>query len=181
MPGAESEAPDDPGRQESVEEREDRNLGELLQELRVASLGVQVLFGFLLSLPFSARFAHLDQRQRYLYVAVLLLAAIATTQLSAPVAYHRAVFRHHRKAQLLHISNILALTGLGTVGLAICGAVLLVASVVLTGIAVVLVEAVIVVVVVGLWLALPMWGRLSSDRSDRQSTAKREVASGNGA
>lgn len=85
----------DLGRDESQEEREDRNLMELLQELRAAGLGVQVLFGFLLALPFGQRFIKLGPDQRHLYFAVLILAALATAQLSAPVAYHRIVFRQH--------------------------------------------------------------------------------------
>ncbi len=71
-----SRAVDDPGRQESEAERVDRNVAELLQELRVAGLGVQVLFGFLLALPFSARFDRLDGAQRNLYLATILLAAL---------------------------------------------------------------------------------------------------------
>ncbi|HEX4244186.1 MAG TPA: DUF6328 family protein, partial [Acidimicrobiales bacterium] len=81
------------GRRESEDERIDRNVAELLQELRVASLGVQVLFGFLLSLPFTNRFSQLDHAQRILYQASLLLAAGATALLTGPVAYHRIVFR----------------------------------------------------------------------------------------
>jgi hypothetical protein len=80
-------------RDESEAQRVDRNLGELLQELRVAGLGVQVLFGFLLSLPFTARFARLNAGQRGLYLASLALAALATALLVGPVAYHRLVFR----------------------------------------------------------------------------------------
>ena len=103
------QARDDPGRHETEEEREDRNLMELLQELRVAGIGVQVLFGFLLSLPFTARFARIDGTQRHLYIASLLMAALATGLLSAPVAYHRLVFRQHKKAPLLRVANAMAL------------------------------------------------------------------------
>jgi hypothetical protein len=77
------------GRNETEAERIDRNLAELLQELRVAGLGVQVLFGFLLAMPFSDAFSSLDPEQRRLYIAVLLLAALSTALLTAPVAYHR--------------------------------------------------------------------------------------------
>ena len=83
-------------RDESEFERDDRNLAELLQELRVAGLGVQVLFGFLLSLPFTTRFAMLSPAQRQLYIASLMLAALSTALLLAPVAYHRLVFRRQR-------------------------------------------------------------------------------------
>src|ERR1700730_10600766 len=113
------QARDAPGRHESEEERDDRNLMELLQELRVAGIGVQVLFGFLLSLPFTARFGRLDSFQRHLYIVSLLLAALATGLLSAPVAYHRLVFRQHKKARLLQVANAMALAGLVVVGLAI--------------------------------------------------------------
>ena len=82
---------------ETQAERDDRNLMELLQELRVAGLGVQVLFGFMLSLPFTTRFAKLSPLQSDLYVASLLLAAISTALLMAPVAYHRLVFQRHQK------------------------------------------------------------------------------------
>ncbi len=159
------QAQHDPGRSESEEERDDRNLIELLQEIRVASIGVQVLFGFLLSLPFSARFGRLDTNQKHLYIIVVLLAASSTAQLSAPVAYHRLVFRRHRKAQLLRMANVLALTGLVTVGFAICGAVLLIASTVLSGFAVPLVVALTAGMFLGLWLILPLSGRRSALRS----------------
>src|ERR1700736_2629345 len=112
-------------RDESEAERDDRNLAELLQELRVAGLGVQVLFGFLLSLPFTARFTSLSGSQRVLYVTSLLLAALSTALLCAPVAYHRLVFRRHQKERVLRSANVLALLGLGTVAIAISCAVAL--------------------------------------------------------
>jgi len=105
-----SKADDDPGRDESEAQRDDRNLAELLQELRVAGLGVQVLFGFLLSLPFTVRFVKLTSWQRHLYVASLLLAALSTALLCGPVAYHRLVFRRHEKDRLLRAANVMALT-----------------------------------------------------------------------
>src|SRR5438477_10456816 len=95
-------------RDESEAERLDRNLGERLQELRVAGLGVQVLFGFLLSIPFSNKFSRLDTAQRDLYVTTLVLAAVATALLLGPVAYHRILFRHGQKEWLVRASNKLA-------------------------------------------------------------------------
>src|SRR5947207_12901201 len=115
----EGEAKSPDPRDESEEERADRNLLELLQELRVAGLGVQVLFGFMLSLPFTTRFAKLSQPQRELYLASLLLAAISTALLLGPVAYHRLVFRRHQEEVLVKDANIMALSGLAAVGLAI--------------------------------------------------------------
>jgi O-antigen/teichoic acid export membrane protein len=156
-------APPPAGRRETEAERIDRNIGELLQELRVAGLGVQVLFGFLLALPFTDMFSSLDPEQRRLYVAVLLLAALATALLTAPVAYHRIVFRRHKKHDLLRFANTVALAGLVCVALAISGAVLLVVSVVYDG----LVAAIIAAIVAGayfvLWYVVPHLGHTDND------------------
>lgn len=148
------DAKDRPGETEA--ERDDRNLIELLQELRVAGLGVQVLFGFLLSLPFTNRFVQLNHLQRGLYVASLLLAAVSTALLLGPVAYHRLVFRRHRKEQLVKDANIMAILGLASVGLAISAAALLVVSYVNRGLPVVIITAFIVCLFAGLWFALPL-------------------------
>jgi hypothetical protein len=159
------ESPDDPGRHETEEERDDRNLVELVQELRVGALGVQVLFGFLLSLPFFAvHFERLTGFQRDLYVADLLLAALATALLSGPVAYHRMIFRRHRKLQLTRVANDMAIAGMATVGLAVSGSVLLAISYVDKGIAVPLIATLTVVVFVSLWFVLPLIGRRQPDR-----------------
>ena len=115
-------------RNETEAERDDRNLIELLQELRVAGLGVQVLFGFLLSLPFTNQFKKLDGADRNLYLACLILAAVATALLLGPVAYHRLVFRQGMKEKLVQTANIMAILGLITVGLAVSCSLLLVAS-----------------------------------------------------
>ena len=138
-------APGRPGETEA--ERDDRNLIELLQELRVAGLGVQVLFGFLLAIPFTARFADLGHAQRELYVATLLLA---------PVAYHRLVFRRNRKEQLVKDANVLAILGLVAVGLAVSASVLLVVSYVESGATVVIITVVTVCLFAVLWFVLPM-------------------------
>ena len=121
-------APSSDPRHETEAERDDRNLIELLQELRVAGLGVQVLFGFLLSIPFTTRFVKLSHAQHGLYVAELLLAATATALLLAPVAYHRLVFRLGQKEQLVRAANVMAISGLVGVALAVSATVLLVVS-----------------------------------------------------
>jgi hypothetical protein len=161
------EAPDDPGRHETEAERNDRNMAELLQELRVAGLGVQVLFGFLLSLPFTARFTSLSGSQRAVYVTSLLLAALSTALLCAPVAYHRLVFRRHQKERVLRMANLLAVIGLGTVAIAISTAVALALTVVDRGVAVPVIVAVTVAVYGGLWFALPIYRRRESSRPDQ--------------
>jgi Family of unknown function (DUF6328) len=152
-------ARDDSGRDESEAERDDRNLMELVQELRVAGLGVQVLFGFLLSLPFSTRFVKLTGAQRNLYTVSLLLAALSTALLGGPVAYHRLVFRRHRKARLVRAANVMAIGGIAAVGLAICAAVALIASVVYQGVAVPLIAAMTFATFFVLWFVIPMVNR----------------------
>ncbi len=155
-PDEAAQASDDPGREESEAERDDRNLAELLQELRVAGLGVQVLFGFLLSLPFSVRLVKPGHGQRELYVASLLLAALSTALLCGPVAYHRLVFRRHEKGRLLRVANALALLGLGAVGLAISAALLLVVGFVERGVPVPVTAGATLLCFFGLWFAFPV-------------------------
>jgi MFS family permease len=152
--GGTGEPPD--SREESVAQRADRNLGELLQELRVAGLGVQVLFGFLLSLPFTTRFARLSPAQRDLYLATLVLAAVATALLVGPVAYHRLVFRQGRKEQLVQAASIMAIGGLAAVALAVSAAVLLVTSYVGGGLAAGLITGFVAVLFGLLWFAFPL-------------------------
>jgi Na+/melibiose symporter-like transporter len=131
----------------------------LLQELRVAGLGVQVLFGFLLSLPFTNRFTKLDAGQRHLYLATLVLSAVATALLLGPVAYHRLVFRRGQKEGLVRAANVMAVLGLGAVGLAVSAAVLLVTSDVTGGLTAGLITAFVVLMFAGLWFVFPLTRR----------------------
>jgi Family of unknown function (DUF6328) len=146
-------------RDETPEERDDRNLLELLQELRVAGLGVQVLFGFLLAIPFTTKFSRLSTDQRGLYIATLLLAALATAILIAPVAYHRLVFRHREKERLVKAANIMAVVGLGVVSLAVTAAVALILSYVASGLPTVLITIIMLAVFSGLWFVFPLTQR----------------------
>jgi Family of unknown function (DUF6328) len=164
------EANDDPGRHETDAERQDRNFAELLQELRVAGIGVQVLFGFLLSLPFNSRFSHLAVSQHRLYLVTVVLTVLAIAQLSAPVAYHRLVFRRHQKEGLVSMANTLALSGLTTVALSLLGALLLVATVVVHGWWISVIVAVPAAVFIGLWLVLPLQRRLIAHRAGADQT-----------
>jgi len=143
-------------RNESEAERDDRNLAELLQELRVAGLGVQVLFGFLLSLPFTNRFARLSHGQRDLYLATLVLSALATALLLGPVAYHRLVFRRGQKEGLVRAASVMAIGGLGVVGLAVSAAVLLVAGFVASAVPAALITAFVFCVFGIVWFAFPL-------------------------
>jgi len=143
-------------RDESEAQRDDRNLAELLQELRVAGLGVQVLFGFLLSLPFTNRFGTISADQRDLYLACLVLSAVATALLLGPVAYHRLVFRRQQKENLVRAANMMAIAGLGTVGLAVSASILLVTSYVANGLAGGLITAFVAALFAALWFAFPL-------------------------
>ena len=149
-------ADDSDPRDESVQERDDRNLAELLQELRVAGLGVQVLFGFLLSLPFTNRFDRLSQGQRELYLGTLVLAAVATALLLGPVAYHRLVFRRGQKERLVRAANVMAVAGLAAVGLAVSAAVLLVTGYVTSALPAALITAFVTCMFGLLWFAFPL-------------------------
>lgn len=145
-------------------ERNNRNLADLLQELRVAGLGVQMLFGFLLALPFTVRFAQLNAAQRDVYRISVLSAAAATVLLISPVAYHRWVFRRHEKSRLLRLANIEALVGLGMVAVSLCCAVTLILSFVGSG----WIFSVFVALIIGgfvvFWFALPLLDRMHADR-----------------
>ena len=145
--------------EESRQERNRRNLSDLLQELRVAGLGVQVLFGFLLSLPFTVRFRSLDHAERGLYMASLFFAALSIALLVAPVAFHRWVFRLHEKELLLRAANAMVLAGLGTVALSIGSSVLLVMSFIAVGWITAIVVTCTFVTFLVLWYAVPILSR----------------------
>jgi hypothetical protein len=146
----------DPGRTESPEQRADRNLLELLQELRVAQTGVQILFAFLLSMSFTERFERIDPTQRWTYVVTLLLSVLTAGLLVAPAAVHRVMFQRGLKVQTVQLGHRLFAAGLGTLALTLSGAVLLVLDVAM-GRAFAIPAAVAVgLVLVGLWFLLPV-------------------------
>jgi hypothetical protein len=146
-------------RQETAAQRDDRNLSELIQELRVAGLGVQVLFGFLLSLPFTTKFARLSDSQRDLYLACVMLSAAATVLLIAPVAYHRLVFRRGLKEHVVRFANRIAIFGLAAVGAAVLASLLLLIWYVAGPLAGGLLTAVIGVMIAASWLTVPLVSR----------------------
>src|SRR6266480_4414754 len=99
-------------RGEAPLQRVDRAYGEILQEVRVAQTGVQILFAFLLTLAFTNRFATITQAQRYIYILALMLSAAAAALLIAPASFHRVVYRRRLKHHLVRIASRLALCGL---------------------------------------------------------------------
>ena len=143
------------GRDETEEERLDRNLEELLGELRVALPGVQVLFAFLLVVPFNTRFAGLTSGQEALYLGTLLSAGLASAFLIAPTAHHRMTFRLQDKEHLVLVANRLAILGLTFLAISMTGAIGLVTDVVFSRTVAVVSAAVIGATFVALWLAWP--------------------------
>lgn len=151
---------------ESKPERLDRELGELLQELRVALPGVQVLFAFLLTVPFSQGFARLTAFQKDLYFTILLATALASILFIAPSAYHRLRWRDYDKERLLVTSNRLSIVGLAVLALAVAGAVYLIGDV-LFGVGVAgIAAAAIGAALVWFWFGLPL-ARKARDQADR--------------
>ncbi|HKA67364.1 MAG TPA: DUF6328 family protein [Solirubrobacterales bacterium] len=151
------------GRQESEEERLDRNLGELLQELRIALPGVQVLFAFLLAVPFQQNFTKITVFQEKVYFATLLLTALSAALLIAPSAYHRITFRLQQKHHLVLLANRFTIAGLGCLALAMTGAIVLITDLLFGTAATIVTGASALSVFVLLWYALPLKRRLSSE------------------
>jgi Family of unknown function (DUF6328) len=148
------------GRNETEEERLDRNLTELLNELRVALPGVQVLFAFLLGVPFTQRFTTLAQYQEDVYYATLICAAAATACLIAPSAHHRIEFRLRDKRHIVFLANRFAIVGLAFLALAMTGIVLLITDVLFGGLATALATAATALVFAVLWYVMPFLRRL---------------------
>lgn len=151
------------GRDETEEERLDRNLGELLQELRVALPGVQVLFAFLLAVPFQQNFTKITEFQKDVYFATLLLTAISAILLISPSAYHRLTFRMQQKDHLIFLANRFAIAGLGALALAMTGAIVLITDVLFGATATLVTGAAALFLFVLFWYALPLKRRLSSE------------------
>ena len=150
---------DDP-RDESRLERWDRNFGELLQELRVAQTGGQILFAFLLTLPFSARFfQETTGAQRGVYVFTLVCAAVSMAFMIAPVSYHRQVFRQGRKPELVRAASRMTQAGLFTMLLAVAGAVYFAIDVAVAHAWAPALVALVVATYVLLWYVLPAMRR----------------------
>ena len=149
---------------EDRSQRINRELIELLNELRVALPGVQVLFAFLLTVPFSQGFAQTTAFQRDLLFGVLSATAISAALLIAPSAWHRIRFRRRDKEMILVTSNRMAIAGLGFLAIAMVGAVMLIANFAFSETLTVVSGVVAVIVFGGLWYAFPLVRAL--DQSD---------------
>jgi hypothetical protein len=147
---------------ETKEERLDRELEELLQELRLALPGVQILFGFLLVVPFNNRFAQTDDLERDVWFAALLLALGAVACFIAPTAYHRIQFREGDKEHMLMVSNRLAIVGSFFLAAAMCLVVFVITDVLFEVFWGPLLAAIFVGVFGWLWFGMPLLRRARS-------------------
>jgi predicted neutral ceramidase superfamily lipid hydrolase len=155
---------------EDQAERVNRELIELLTELRVALPGVQVLFAFLLTVPFANGWTRTTDLQRDLYFVTLLLTALSTILLIAPSAYHRIRFRSHQKNQLIVYANRFMLAGLVFLALAMSVAITLVSDVLFRSAWAGVVGGVAALVFGLVWFALPGWQRIKEE--DGRSRAR---------
>jgi len=143
---------------ESEKQRWDRNFADLLQELRVAQTGIQILFAFLLTLPFSNGFPRTTQFQKDVYIVALLSAAGATTMIIAPVAFHRALFRQGRKPELVRYAHRMATGGLAFLLVSMVSSVLLITDYMLSLQLAIILTAATGVFFLTFWAAIP-WFR----------------------
>lgn len=142
-------------RTETPEERANRELIELLNELRVALPGVQVLFAFLLTVPFSQGFSRIDAADRRIYFAAVLATAAATIFLIAPTAHHRIRFRDGVKEQLLRVATVFAIIGLALLAFAIGAVTYVISDVLYSGTVASIATAGIAGAAVVIWFLVP--------------------------
>ena len=151
-------------KKESKDDKLDRELIELLNELRVALPGVQVMFAFLLTVPFSQRFGQLTELQRDFYFATFLAAAVASLFLIAPTAHHRLRWRTHDKERLLRTANREAIAGTAFLAMAITGAVFVITDILFGVPWAAAVAATIAGVLIWLWYGLPLTRSVKESR-----------------
>lgn len=154
--------PEEPERSEEEQERLNRQMTELLNELRVAMPGVQVLFAFLLAVPFAQRFETVTPFQRDVYFVTLLAAAIATVFLIAPSAYHRIAFQTHDKPHIIRVGTVQFIWGLVALAVAMNGAILLVTDFLFKTSTVVITMILVASFFAWMWFGLGLWRRLRS-------------------
>ncbi|GAA3988028.1 DUF6328 family protein [Allokutzneria multivorans] len=145
--------------EESEQRQLARNLSELLQELRVAQGGVQILFGFLLSIAFSDRYEDVDGYIRSLHLITVVLAAVAVALLTAPAAWHRLLFRQGMRKEIIETANVFAITGMVFLALAMIGTVLLLGEAIVGGWLAVAIGVLALVGFGTLWFLLPLLRR----------------------
>lgn len=143
-------------RDETEPEQLDRNTVELLNELRVAGTGIQVMFAFLLVVPFQTGWKHVDSFERTDYFVTLLLVVTAAATMMAPPIHHRVLFRQGEKRYLLRIANRLAIAGMVCLGAGFVGILMLEADVVIGASAPIIFGILAAALIAGLWFGLPL-------------------------
>ena len=146
-------------RNETDTERYDRNMNELLQELRVALPGVQVLFAFLLAVPYAPRFEDVSGFQKHVYFFTLLCSAVASAFFIAPTAYHRLNFRRGDKRHIVEVASRFTILGLVALFVAMLGAVVMVTDFLFGGETMVVTALGVFAVFTTLWFVLPLLRR----------------------
>ncbi|MFJ6679134.1 DUF6328 family protein [Microbacterium sp. NPDC091382] len=153
------------GRDETRDERADRNWGEVLQELRVLQTGTQILTGFLLALAFQPSFGDLNGTQRAVYLVLVVLAALSAVVALAPVSVHRFLFGRRAKPAIVRFGHVCMLGSLGLVSLLLIGVVAFVFDVVVGDAASWVAGACLAVVIAGLWVVAPVLARRRPERT----------------
>jgi hypothetical protein len=156
----------DGGSVETRDERINRELIELLNELRVGLPGVQFLFAFLLIVPFQQTAAHITDFQRDVYFVTLVAAAVASALLIAPAAQHRVLFRQHDKEKLLRRSSRSAFAGLVVLATALVSAVLLVLDVLFSRTLAWTTAGILAALLAWWWVVVPFWQRAHNTQDD---------------
>jgi amino acid permease len=163
---------------ETEKQRWDRNFADLLQELRVAQTGIQILFAFLLTLPFSSGFPRTTAFQKDVYIVSLLSAAFATAMIIAPVAFHRALFRQGRKPELVRYAHRMATGGLAFLLIAMVAAVLLITDFLLAWPMTIILTVATCIFFLVFWALIP-WQRrnwITDDEEEEDEAAGFDVA-----
>jgi len=142
--------------EESDSERNSRRLLELLQEVRVATAGVQILFGFLLAVPFQQGFATISSFQKHVYLVVLICTALSSALLIAPTALHRLLFRQGHKPEIIEYANRMVIVGLVLLAVAMVGVVLLLTHEIFGPAAAIAITIPIGLVFVVTWFLIPL-------------------------
>jgi hypothetical protein len=143
-------------RDETRPQRLDRNTVELLNELRIAGTGIQVMFAFLLIVPFNTGWTKVDGFERTVYFVTLLIVALAAFLLLAPPIHHRLLFRHGEKPFLIRTGNYMAISGMTCLGLGFVGILVLISDVVVGGAAPAIVGVLAAGTIAVLWFLLPL-------------------------
>jgi MFS family permease len=153
--------------EESESQQLTRNLNELLQEIRVAQAGVQILFGFLLSIAFTDRYASASGYIRTIHMLTVLFATAAVALLTAPAAWHRMLFRLGRRERIINVADKLMMVGLGCLAVAMTCTVLLLAEMVIGGWVAILLAVLCALGFGALWFAVPARQRLRGPAAKR--------------